>query len=329
MNNAAGVPRGVVVISTNAGKRGTPAWTWRKNAMAEGSRWVVLLWSERSPWLAQEDVDEARANDPIGAEFHRLFCGEWISGMGDALTEAELDMAFVPGLQESAPIAGWSYLAAFDLGISHDHSGLVVVGVDRVAGKVRVFSARGYAPSVPNERGKAEVDKSAVEADCVRLWKEYGIEWFGYDPAAGGSFLAQDLRRWGLPMAEMPFSSANLTAMAQSLVQLVKGGRLELYEDVEGRLRRDLGKFSVEFKPPNRYKLEAVSDEHGHADVGTALVICLARACEMLGEHGWFTGQERLAYDADDNLTEDELDGMDPKLREIYEMYDEGPERVD
>jgi hypothetical protein len=56
----------------------------------------------------------------------------------------------------------------------------------------------------------------------------FGIEWFGYDPATGGSFMAQRLRRKGVPMREMTFaSSSNQTLMAVSFFTSVKSGRLE------------------------------------------------------------------------------------------------------
>ncbi len=331
MNNADGVPRGVVIIATNAGIKGSPAWVWRENALAhhKGRRWCVKIWHRPAPWLDDEDVAEAKRRDPIGGEFDRLYWGRWISGMGDALTEGEIDAVFRDGLGPSGPLLGWLFLAALDMGISHDHSGLVVVGVNpaeqEIVGGVakrivRVFWLRGFVPSVPTADGKLEVDAGAVERECLRLHEEYGVEWFGYDPAAGGWAVAQRLRERGVPMREMTFSSANLTAMAQSLVQLVKGGRLECYEDPEGRLRRDLGKFSIEHKPPSGYKLTAVSDEHGHADVGTALVICLPTAIELLGGAGGLRPDDDVGWGMEEDLTEEEVEGMDDEMRGIYDV---------
>jgi len=114
-----------------------------------------------------------------------------------------------------------------------------------------------------------------VEDACYKVHKTFRIRWFGYDPAAGGSFMAQRLRRRGVPMRELSFSSpTNLKNMATSLVQCMTSRTLEGFDDEDGRLRRDFGKFNI-LEKPSYYRLEAVSDEFGHADVGTALVICL------------------------------------------------------
>jgi hypothetical protein len=112
--------------------------------------------------------------------------------------------------------------------------------------------------------------------------------------------------------------------MAVSFVTSVKSGRLECYDDPEGRMRRDFGKFNIEHKPPSKYKLTAVSDEFGHADVGVSLVICLPKAVEMLDGRVGLLSSDVLVEENDAELTEEEVDGMPDDLREIYEMDLEG-----
>jgi hypothetical protein len=142
--------------------------------------------------------------------------------------------------------------------------------------------------------------------------------------------MAQRLRRRGVPVQHVSFSTpANLTAMAEALVQVVEGGVLECYEDAEGRLRRDFGKFSIKERAPAGLKLEAVSDETGHADVGTALVICLPRALQLLGGHAPLDDEDVIAAVMDEDLTPEEVEKMDPGLRELYEMDDDDPDVVD
>lgn len=136
--------------------------------------------------------------------------------------------------------------------------------------------------------------------------------------------MAQRLRKKNVPMREMTFASAAAqTDMAKAFVTVMKDGRLECYEDEEGRMRRDFGKFSIEHKPPSKYKLTAISDEHGHADVGVSLVICLPRAVEMLG--GWLglSPDDDVAVTDDSKLTDDEVEQMPSELRDIYDMDDE------
>ena len=118
-------------------------------------------------------------------------------------------------------------------------------------------------------------------------------------------------------MCEMTFSSAkNQTVMATKFVQSVKDGKLECYEDGEGRLRRDFGKFDIERKADGSRRLRAVSDEYGHADVGTALVICLPKAVELMGGLPGSSGP--LVAD-DKPLSNEELGEMPDDLRDIYD----------
>ena len=318
MNNAAGVPMGIVIIATNAGVRGTPAEVWRKNALEQRNKsWRVHIYTKRSPWVSQQDVDDAKRLDPIGAEYARLWEGRWVSGVGGAVSDDEIDRCFMLDGPSDEALPGWRYVGGLDLGVSHDHAGVVVLGIDYRNMRIKLVWMKGLVPSVPNDKGVLEVDCDAVEKDCYDAGRRFRIEWFGYDPAAGGSFMAQRLRKRGLMMKEMTFaSSANQTKMAVAFVTALKDGKLECFDDDEGRLRRDFGKFSIEHKPPSRYKLTAVSDEHGHADVGVALVIPLPRAIEILERASAWEG---TAVD-DSEITEDDMESMPDELREIYDM---------
>lgn len=331
MNNADGVPLGVVIISTNAGVKGTKAWLWRQSAFEDKKRWTSHVWNQTAPWIGKDDVEDAKRRDPIGAEFQRLWKGRWVSGSGGAVEDEAIDRCFRLRGPLAKPESGWEYLAGLDLGVSHDHSGVVLVGLNEMEQRIKVAWIKGWEPSVPNDHGKLEVDGNEVEKACERLSQAFRISWFGYDPAAGGSFMAQRLRRKGVMMREVTFSSPkNCTDMAVSFVQSVKDGKLECYEDDEGRLRRDFGKFNIVHKPPSSYKLEAVSDEYGHADVGTALIICLPEAMRRLGRRdGALQKGDVLATPEEDNkpLDDKERNRLPPELRDIYDLEDEEQEK--
>jgi len=324
MANADGVPRGVVIISTNAGIKGTPAHTWKINALNNTHRWANHVWDKVAPWINKEDVAEAKARDPIGTEYARLWEGKWISGRGGAVSDADIDSCFTLDGPLSRPEKGWSYLAGLDLGVSHDHAAVVVVGVNRKLDRMRIARIRAFVPEVKNDQGQLEVDLIKVEKYCVDVFKKFQIRWLGYDPAAGGSFMAQRLRKQGVIVSKINFSMPSVqTQMATAFVLVMKAKKLECFEDPEGRLRRDFGKFSIETKIPSGYKLVAVSDEFGHADVGVALVITLPRIVDELG--GW----ER--FDADDDLTatneemtEEEMEDMPDEFKEIISDPFEG-----
>jgi len=323
LNNASGVPRGVVIISTNAGIKGSKAWLWRTDAINKPERWWTQF-QVGAPWLSQADMEEAKERDPVGAEYSRLWLGQWISGVGDAVGDATLDKCFRLNGPVTEAEDGWKYLAGLDLGINHDHSGVAVVGVHSKLQRLRVAYFRAWEPSLENDKGVKEVDIAAVEEGCRQVNKIFTPMWFGYDPAAGGSFLAQRLRKKGLKMREMTFGSPkNQTAMATAFVIAMKDSRLECYDDADGRLRRDFGKFDIDRSRMGKYKLTSVSDAYGHADVGTALVITLPLAIELLG-WGGFAQDGTIAWDGDaEDLTEEEVEELPDELRDIYEMGEE------
>jgi len=323
MQNADGTARSVVIIATNAGIRGTPAWRWRQNAFKHTDRWCVQKWSSPAPWAKEEDIEEARRRDPIGTEFERLWRGRWVSGVGDALSEDDVEGCFRRKEPLFEPEEGWVYLGGVDLGVSKDHAGVVIVGVHRTRQLVKVMCIRGFAPEVPNG-DKLEVNSNDVEVHVKQQWESFRFLTCFYDPAAGGSFMAQRLRKEGVPMTEAKFSMPGFqTAMATSLVQLVKARMLECYEDQEGRLRRDIAKFFIEHKPPNSYKLKAVSDIHGHADVGIAMTMTLPRAVELLGWRLGLSPTDDLICENNEPLTEEEEEDLPDEFKEMNKMYEE------
>ena len=323
MDNATGVPRCVVMAATNAGFHGTKPEVWRNNAIQNG--WVTSMWSRPAPWLSEDDLADAKRRNPT-SRFNRLYWGKWVSGRGDALDEEDIDACFnhqgvtgpVKSMDEGKKVRKHRCLAGLDLGVSHDHSALAVVAVNEEKQYVRLLHFRAWEPNPKT----GEVDLTAVEAGCFAICKQFHVEWFGYDPTQA-KLMAQRLARARLPMHEVSFSSPkNLTEMANSLVQLVSGRMLRLYDDEDGRLRRDLGKMSVVERGIKNLKLEAVSDEYGHADVGTALVITLPRAVAILGRVPTLRPDDELMSLDEGEITQERIDELPEELRDIYDAED-------
>ena len=79
-------------------------------------------------------------------------------------------------------------------------------------------------------------------------------------------------------MEPMKFVGQNLTKMASTLIQVFSGRRIDLIRDPQ--LIDDLLRLSI-VERPYGYRLEAVSDDRGHADRATALAIALPIAAEI------------------------------------------------
>jgi len=318
MNNADGVPSGIVIVATNAGVKGTAAETWRKNALANPGRWRTHLWSQPTPWASSDDIAEAKIRHPLGGEFERLWNGKWISGAGDALKDDDIRQCFDSSLQPaSGAESGWDYVAGIDIGVHHDHTGLVILGVHRLRRKIRVVEMQDWKPG----RRTKKVDLIGVQQECLRLHRLFRIGWFGYDPHQA-ELMVQNLSLKGIPMRAVPFTEKNLVLMAETLIQVVESGILECYEDA--RLLGDFGKFNL-VKKSYGYRLEATSDETGHADVGTALVIALPQAVKLLKGYGGLAPEDELIMSGEEELPLDqrEIKAWPDELREMYEVYDE------
>lgn len=320
MDNADGVAQGLIIIATNAGYKGTKPEVWRNNALSSDN-WGLNIWARPAPWHDSETIKEAEKRN-TRSRFRRLWKGEWPSGKGDALDEDAVKECFKLKGPILEPVVGWQYIGALDLGISHDHSALVVLGVHEDKQIIQTVLWKAWEPgAIKREGRKGEVDLMEVEKYCLAAHKRYHLRYMFYDPFQA-KLMAQRLFRQFVPMKEMTFASGkNLDRMASCLIQAVEDRKLECYDDVDHRLENDLGKFNIVEKSYG-YRLEAVSDETGHADVGTALAIGLPGAFDIMeGIDGLRPEDDLIAEDVD--LSKEELDTMPDDLKGILEMSEE------
>jgi hypothetical protein len=313
MDNADGVPQGMVIIATNAGFMNTPPHRWKTHAI-KSAEWTVHQLAKPAPWHDNRTIEDARKrNSP--SRFARLWKGQWVSASGDALSEEAVERAFcLDGpCMEREP--GWDYIGGLDLGISHDHSGLAIIGVNYKKQLAKLVFMKRWKPP----KG-GDIYLPDVESECLAAAKNFGIQWLFYDPYQA-KLMAQRLSKAGVMMREMTFSvPKNLSLMATSFMQILEAGKLKLYDDDEGSLRADFARMSIVEKSFG-YKLDATSDETGHADVGTAMIIALPSVMEMLGIGNIYLNPDDILTDLDDSeLSAEEVDAMPPELREIYKM---------
>lgn len=321
MDNADGVPLGMAMLATNAGFRGSDAEKWRNDALENSwaperlDGWAVHILSRPAPWHSEAFLANARRRN-LGSRYDRLWWGVWVSGVGDALTEAEINAIFTLQKATLRPRKGIIYIGGLDLGVSHDHCGFVVIGIDVIERRIEVAWLKGWKPPK-----SGEIDLTKVEKTVHKVAQRFRCSSVQYDPSQA-KLMAQRLSKRGVNMQQVDFVGKNLDQMATTFLQVVKDRVLHCYDDPDGRLRRDIGKFNIAERPYG-YRLEAVSDQFGHADVGTALLMVIPKAVRYLADVGYGEDDDLIDTSEEEELTEEEMDDMPSELRDLYEMEED------
>ena len=265
----------MLLIIANAGLGLGTSWQWRVREAARNSPdWYFRrLDGPQASWMTEKLLAEQRAMLP-GPAYRRLWLNEWIRGEGDALEPADIEACCTLGEVPAIGWHGWTHIIGLDLGVKHDHAALVVLACQPEAGMVRLAHVESWKP-----RAGGEVDLIAVQSAVERVYKQYSATVAFYDPHQC-ALMAQQLRRAGLRMEERLFVGKQLNEMASCLLQTFAARRIELFRNEE--LIRDLLRLTIVEKQYG-YKLEAVSDEYGHADRAIALAIALPTAAEISG----------------------------------------------
>ena len=313
MDNADGVAQGMVIIATNAGVKNSKPWKWRCAAISS-NEWAVHVVSAPAPWHTLKTLEEAKKRNSK-SRYARLWKGEWISGAGDIFDEVDIDAIFCleyPDVFHPEP--GWDYIAGLDLGITNDHAGFVILGVNQKIRKIKLAFMKRWDPRDTD----GEVDLIDVENIMTSTCLHFRTLCMFYDPHQA-VFMAQRARR-KITVKEMTFSSGkNLTEMASALKQAVESHVLELFDEPDGSLRGDFDKFKIVEKSYG-YKIEATRDDKGHADVGTALVIALPASIALMNGSPFLNSDDDIAEVDAEELTEKEVDEMPEELRDLYTM---------
>lgn len=314
MSNAAGVPNGIAIIATNAGVRGSEAHVWRQKILAS-KKWNVHILDRPAPWHNKESVeDEKSLLSP--SQYNRLWRGKWVSGKGDALDDAQVRGLFRLKGPASGPEEGWVYFGGIDLGVSRDHSGWVILGASIAEKRIKMVHMHRWDPK---EGKDGKIWLPSVREHIIITGRQFGIQAVTYDPHQA-ELMMQDVSPY-FRTNPMPFTATNCQLMANTFVQAVEKGHLDLFDDEDGRMESDIGRFSIVEKNYG-LKLEATRDASGHADVGTALVIVLPVATRVMRGYAWNSNDTIGDQSDGDPLSKNEILAMPRELREIYEMGD-------
>lgn len=268
----------MVVVISNAGLGRGVSWQWDAREAARNlPGWYFCRQDgPTASWITPDRLAEQRQLLP-GKAYQRLWLNEWTAETGDALDLADIDACTVlsgPSFQAADLPREFEYIAGLDLGLRNDHSALVVLAVDRQRNTLRVVRVMAWKPA---EFG-GQVSIESVYQACMEAFAAYRLTAIVFDPWQA-IHLAERLSMAGVNMIEWQFNTKGLNVMATSLLDVFKNRRIEMYPD-DG-LIGDLMRLTI-VERPQGFKLEAVSDEKGHADRATALAVAVPTAIAML-----------------------------------------------
>ena len=180
----------LLVVITNAGY--VTDWQYKVCEIARTDEaWAFRrLDGPAASWITSERLAEQRRMLPPVA-FARLWLNQWASGGGDALTPEDIDAAFDPRARPMsgheafanarASLPDWQFVAGLDLGLTRDHSAVVVLAVPTSAQptSTRIRLAHHHR-WVPPQGGKINIDQ--IEQHLLRLDEEFHLVHCCFDP---------------------------------------------------------------------------------------------------------------------------------------------------
>lgn len=227
------------------------------------------LWrtSERegpAPWMAEDRLEEQRQRLPE-AIFAQLFLNQWTTAAGAFLDPAMVAAAFMldgPTLERTG---SGGYLAGLDLGVRHDRT-VLAIG-HRAGDQVVLDHMQTWKGSRLRPVNFGEIEQAIVQAHRRFRFLLRLDPWQGLD-------LAQRLRGQGVRVEEYTFTTASKQRLAATLLSLVNGGNLALYE-AEG-LRDELLGLRLVQNPAGGWAFDHKSGGHDDRAVSLALMAVAA-----------------------------------------------------
>jgi hypothetical protein len=294
MYSAAGKRKNAIVFALmNAGFQ--PSWQrdLRDKAEADPAWAFSELPDAVATWIDEAALADQAKFIPEAA-FNRLWRNWWASGLGDAISQAEIDAAFVDALRPlTKREPGWLYVCGVDLSKTRHFSACCVLGVKAggQSGMIRLAHHKVWRPA----RGQ-KINYLAIERHILELDEKFGLEFVGsegYEMEHLSQTLEADTdhkrrnarRRFRMqPWVRDIFPAAkNLQQQASLVIEGFADGRFEFYRCPE--LKADLQKVRVIERPNRSFRLESPRDTgQGHGDLFSAFAVGLVLAHEVAGD---------------------------------------------
>jgi hypothetical protein len=266
LDNASKVPRGIVVIATNAGF--DPSWQFDLREIVRSSeRWYFSAYCEPAPWVDPAEIEEAERRNS-GNRFLRLWKGQWVPEAGDALSLADLSAAVTLSGATLVREDGFNYFAGLDIGVKRDHTSLVLAGLNYLTRRLKLFQVKDWAPGMSRK-----VNLGEVHEEVERVCREFGALLY-IDPSQA-ELLGQSLSGKGVRVEMVSFVGNTLNEMASNLVELFTDRTIDLYPCQA--LLDDLRRLQLK-ETPSGWRLVPARTSTGHGDRATALALAVLAA---------------------------------------------------
>jgi hypothetical protein len=284
----------MLVCITNAGLSDDWQWDAREKIRTDPKWFFSRLDGPVASWITPDRLQEQERLLPNIA-YRRLWLNEWTSGGGDALTQADIDAAFLPDLRpQTRAQEGYTYVGGLDLGVSRDASAICILAIRRGHeghGRIRLAFTRLWRP-----RKGTKINLQEIEDSLVTLHSLFNLKSLCFDPWQA-LHMAQRLQAAELgvdrkqlskhampskvPMREVVQSGQNLQRIASIVIEAFADRRLELFDDPD--LRRDCQRFRIEERPYG-FRLTSPRDGQGHGDLGASFCLAMLGASELAGK---------------------------------------------
>ena len=190
-------------------------WTVRELARRSDA-WLFSERGQCASWIDAAFLDQQRELLPQHV-YAMLHLNEWTEAGGSFLTWAEVDGVFDQTLPDGAE--GEVRFMGVDLGTSRDRSAVALVRSEgQTVAVERLVLWQGSA--------KERVQLEEVEAAIAEMAGRYRPREIALDPFQG-LLMAERLRRRGLRVKEYSFTSSSRAALFETLLQLIRQGRLK------------------------------------------------------------------------------------------------------
>jgi len=151
------------LVITNAGAVGSFQWDFQEAVKRDPEGWYFnSLDGPQASWITPQRLAEQQRLLPSLA-FDRLWLNRWSAGAGDFLSPADIDAAVTQTGPMDGKELGYSWVGGLDIGISHDASAFIVLGIH--TGHTEVIDAP--------QRKTAPINRLLVDAGILQPRRQH------------------------------------------------------------------------------------------------------------------------------------------------------------